>query len=909
MTETTRQAGESTQDNSERPGSAGHARSVAEAFFSAAEAHPERQALMGPAGSWTYSELAHQVRDTAGGILELIDRGESAPIAVLAEHDAPLVVAVLSILAAGQIVVILDPEAPNNQTIEVLAECQPSMLLHDEQHAEQSSILRRTHLYDLPLADLSTVSGDASELPTSGLDDPAMLAFTSGTSGRPKGAIVTNGVLLSVVWGATEALSITEQDRMPMLFPPSLAVAAYPMFLPLVNGGTLATLDVRSQGLAPMAGFLKEARITLAYMAPTVIRFLADALRGIEFPNLRMIALGGEVVDADAVALAHQCTGAREIAVGYGTTETGVVALNVIDPTSELKDPVPVGLPVPGIEVTLVDDAGGPSDQSRAGEIAIGSRYLFHGYWNHPELNRQVLADDPHGRAGWRTYRTGDFGRVDTTGALIVTGRLDSKVKVRGRFVRLGDVEALLHDMEDVADAAVACHRLGSVSELVAYVVPVAGSDPTATSLRAELLKGHEAYEVPSRWVFLDELPRLPNGKTDRQALPSPEAVFGTTAPNQDVLESGTGEDHHDLRERLRDIWERLLPIGSIGIDEHFFDLGGDSLLAAQMLIQVERELDVTIPMGELVHARTVRELAEVIERTYPAGHGAWESTAVCVQQGDPSRPLLWFFPDLQGSAYRVRHAAAGLGADQPVWSVESPLLSGEPNRFSRLNYFVVQFIDDIRRVQPKGPYWLSGYSFGGICAYEVARQLTADGQEVAFLGVIDVGPGYRGPGWHARRSPHRPWFGIVPPPPDGTPFSGQLGYYRDMVADGPLGALRHIEVRLGIHRLVDPLRFASDIRRIGRVRPEWRLWYAWEQHWKMAARQWDRTMSCPVRLDLLWAEESGSADATMGWGQLVDRVEVHRFSGDHEGILEPRGAPQMAAALRAAIDRRIPVV
>ena len=882
------------------------AESVAAAFLRTAADHPDREALAGPAGSWTYHELAEQVRRDAAGIIDRVDSDGTVPIGLLAAHDAPLVSAVLSILAAGQIVVILDPAAPASQTADVVAECRPALLLHDADHADAAAAVRRTQLFDLPVVALSTLGRDPGPLPPRGLDDPAMLAFTSGTSGRPKGAIITHGVLMSVAWGATDALAITYRDRMPMLFPPSLAVAAYPMLLPLVNGGALVTLDVRTVGLAPIADFLRDNRITLAYMAPTVMRFLAEPLEGLDFPDLRMIALGGELVDADAVAITHRCTGARSIAIGYGTTETGVVALNVIDPSGPVVEPVAVGRPLAGIEVTLVDDAGDAVAGPGPGEVVIGGRYLFHGYWNHPELNRQMLSPDPEGRPGWHRFRTGDFGCFDESGALVITGRLDSKVKIRGRFVVLGDVETVVRDLDGVADASVICRTRGGVDELVAYVVPSADTPPTATSLRSALLADHEAYRVPSVWVFLDELPRLPNGKTDRRALPSPDAVIGSPASAGVAAGADGAHDHHELRERLRQIWEDLLPAGSIGLDERFPDLGGDSLLAAQMLIAVERETGVTVPMGELVHAQTVRELAEVVGRVSERAGDRRESTAVCVQPGDPSRPVLWFFPDLQGSAYRVRHAAAALGADQPVWSFESPLLSGRPPQSSRLNYFVVPFIDDLRRVQPEGPYWLCGYSFGGICAYEVARQLRADGDDVAFLGVIDVGPGYRGPGWHARRSPLRPWFGIAPPAPSGMPPLSRLRYYRDMVVRNPLGALRHAEVRAGLHRIVDPIRFRADLRRHGRVRAEWRLWYAWEQHWRMAAKAWDRASVSPVHLDLFWAEDSASADATMGWGPLVDAVDVHRFAGDHEAILEPRGAPALSAALRTVIDARL---
>ena len=246
------------------------------------------------------------------------------------------------------------------------------------------------------------------------------------------------------------------------------------------------------------------------------------------------------------------------------------------------------------------------------------------------------------------------------------------------------------------------------------------------------------------------------------------------------------------------------------------------------------------------------------------------------------------------------------LGADQPVWSFESPLLAGEPNRFNSLDTFVANYLTDLVAAQPEGPYWLAGYSFGGICAYEMARQLRREGHEVAFVGVIDVGPGYRGPGWSSNRSPFRPWFGVEKPPEEGAGLAEQAKHYAYMVKRSPKGAARHLMVRSGLARIVDPIRFSADLKAHGRVRPEWRLWYAWEQHWRLAAKAWSRTSTYDGTVDLFWADDTASADATMGWGPLVGDLQVHRFTGDHLGLLEPRGAGPLAEALRTVLDERL---
>lgn len=901
--------------------------SVSDRFFAMAEAFPDRKAISSPAGSWTYADLATEVRGVAAGLLDRLDADESAPVAVVADHDGPLVVAILAIIAAGQIVVVLDPSAPAPQTDEVLAACGASVVLHDRAHTDwvAERVPSGEGVASRTVVPLDEVAATAGDLPVRGSGSPLMLAFTSGTSGGPKAAVITHGVLMNLVRGATNALGIGPDDRMPMLFPTSLAVASYPMFLPLLNGGTLATLDVRSVGLAPVADFLETERITLAYMAPTVVRFLVDALAGRSFPELRMIALGGEIVDDEVLGLTNDLFGPTWLANGYGTTETGVVTLWVVP--AELvgagglvAGAAPVGYAVPDVEISILDDLGEPVGQGVAGEIAVASPYLFDGYWGHPELNAKVLSDDLQGRDGWQLYRTGDYGKLDDHGALVVLGRLDTRVKVRGRPVVLGDVEASVQQLADVADAAVVAHTRDGIVELVAHVVVIQNDDgePSADpqQLRAALLERHEAYRVPSRWVVLDELPRLPNGKVNRRGLPpvddsradvTPADDTSTTDAAPPAARTSTSTPPSDVagaRRQVLLIWELLLPGRTISIDDDFAELGGDSLLAAEMVLRIERELGVTLPMGDLVRARTVRAVADlVVERQ---GTTDAPSLATCVNPGDETtHPRLWFLPDLHGSAYRVRHLAEALGDDVPVWSFESPLLAGEPNPYTSLETFVARWLTDLRAAQPEGPYWLAGYSFGGICAYEMARQLVRDGAEVAFLGVVDVGPGYRGPGWHGSRSPFRPWFSVAKPPEAGASLSEQVRHYREMLRQGPRRTVRHFAVRSGLSRIVDPVRFRADIRTHGRVRQGWRLWYAWEEHWKLAARGWDRGATYPGRVHLFWGSDSASADATMGWGPLVGELRIERFPGDHMGILEPRGAAELAAVLRPALEDR----
>lgn len=875
-------------------------RTIGDLFLECANRHADREAISSPSATWTYRALEGEVRRMAGGITTVVGSDHGRPVALLCNHDGPLIAAMMAVLCAGHAVIILDTTLPYEQNTMILDAAEPALLLADAVHIETAS--RLASRASCECRELDELIGDFSPPTSMSSSSPAMLAFTSGTSDTPKGAIINHGVILNAVRGGKNALGQVPDDRLPLFFPLSLTIAAFPVFLALLNGSCVAVLDVRAVGIAPIANFLERERITLAFLAPTVVRFMLDGIGEQRFKHLRMVMLAGEPVDSEILASTCAAFRCEEMAVAYGITETGLLAIAVYRHDDLPDGDVTCGYAIPEVDLVIVDDNGQPVEPGTVGEIVVVSDHLFDGYVGRPELDRLVLADDPTGMTSRPAYRTGDLGRVDNDGVLTLEGRSGSSVKVRGRMVALGEVEKSIRELDNVLDAAVLATPLDDVVELVAYVVPKDTAEAEPIRWRASLLAREEPHRVPTRWVALDQLPLLPNGKVNRRALPLPALSHGPRG----VREPMSPNEGRTTRRIVRDLWEELLPISSIGEDEDFFELGGDSLLAARMLVMLEHRTGLMVPMGQLIHARTVRDLAAVLNRL--SSDSAEPSSAVtCVQRGKESvLPRLWFVHDLQGSAFRARHVAVALGAQQPVWGFESPFLTGRRNNFSTMEAFAANYVNEMRGSQPQGPYWLAGYSFGGICAYEMARQLSEAGQDVAFLGVIDIGPGFRGRGWNSRRSPLRPWFGIAPPPEEGATLVDAVGHYRSMAMESPARFARHMMVRTGVSRVVDPVRFELDLKRKGVVRPEWRLWYSWEEHWKLLARHWGQSGGYPGSIDLFWATETASSDATMGWDPMTADLRVHIFSGDHFGVLEERGADSLAAALETAIAETI---
>lgn len=865
---------------------------IIDRFEAQAERRGDHVALVGPTASLTFAEADDLAGRAAGSLLAQVGTGPE-PIALLFDHDVHLVVAILATMKAGRPVVVLDPVAPTEVTAGVLANSRAVLLVHDAAHEPEPELGA-----DLPAASWAdlTAGEQIGRVPVD-TADVAMLAYTSGTTGAAKAAVIPHRALVHLMDGATGALSIDEDDHLPMLFPLSVAVAAYPMLLPLVNGGTLHTFDMRSLGLAPFAPWLEEQGITLIYFSPTVARFLEGTRGDHSFPRLRTVVLGGERVDDDAIAVVRSFFGDHlEVFNGYGATETGVLTFHRSDPAATHGAAgVPVGSPIDGMDLLLVDAAGDEVETGEVGELLVRSRFLFDGYWGRPDLDEQVLTRDPE--TDIPVYRTGDLGRwVD--GELELIGRSDTEVKVRGHRVVPGEVEQALLALPEVVDAIVETRPDDwGANELVAWVVPVDGAD--GEQVRKAFTAVAKSHLVPSRWMVLDELPLLPNGKLDRQRLPEP------VSNRPEGL--GVCVDPRDDEERLvLDAWEQIFSIRPIGVLDEFEALGGQSLDAARMLVVLEARHGIRLPMADLIDARTVADLAERVRAAAAEPSGRRNAITV-INEGSADRPTLYFVHDLHGTAYSLRYLAPLLGEDQPLAGFESPFLDGKPTPFTKLETLALRYVTDLRRHQPEGPYLLAGYSFGGVLAFEIARQLVEAGEEVPFLGVFDVGPGYRGRHFHPRKPPLKPTLTVPMVPEELEGVGAKARWYADLARRSPADLAENLLIRSGADTVADRVREARDVRRTGTIHPARRLWYAWRTHWTLArAYTWD-DKHYPGPFTLFWADETASTDSTMGWGSVVDgRIDIVRVPIEHETFLQESGATGIAPMLRRELDRAI---
>ena len=433
-----------------------------------------------------------------------------------------------------------------------------------------------------------------------GPDALAYILYTSGSTGQPKGVVQTHRNVLHFIRVYTNNLHISSNDRLTLFSSYSFDAAIMDIFGALLNGATLYPLSPREESFAEIAAWLRTHEITIYHSTPTVYRYAVSTLGGTAvFPKLRLVVLGGEAVYKRDVELYKQYFSPECLFVnGLGPTESTVSLQYFINKHTEiLRNAVSVGYPVEGTEVCLLDEAGEPTEIT--GEIAFRSPHLALGYWQKPELTQTVFLPDPEGGNRWM-YRTGDLGRVLPDGGIEFLGRKDFQVKIRGYRIEVSEIETRLLEHGAIQEAVVLAQEDGSGDKrLVAYIVPKPEHAPTMHDLREFLRRKLPDYMVPSAFVQLDALPQTPTGKIDRSAFPAPESF-------RPELEAAYLAPRTEVERIIATVWQEVLRLDRVGLYDNFFDLGGHSLMAFQVLSRLRRAFQVELSLRVLFEAPTV---------------------------------------------------------------------------------------------------------------------------------------------------------------------------------------------------------------------------------------------------------------------------------------------------------------
>lgn len=583
-------------------------RPISQRFEEQVRLYSERLAVKSNSEQLTYAELNRTSNRIAHVILSR--RGEEPePIALLLEHGVAALAAVMGTLKAGKFYVALDPTAPRSRTIEVLEETRPTLILTNDLNLPMAQGLATS---GTGVANLSSLNADLAEHNpgvVQSADALASLIFTTGSTGKPKGAIHTHQSLLHMIRNHTNIYHICGEDRCSLLYPPTVIGGVRDMLGALLNGASLFPYDIKVRGMTEINEWLRKEEITTLRCSATVFRNFLQGQNGqATFPHIRFVCLGNETIHRGDFELYRKYFEPGCIfGCGLGTSEVSLVRQFFADTQSViLEDPMPSGYPVPGVDIDVIDEDCQPLDANQLGEIVIKSPYLSLGYWNRPDLTAAKFLSDPDNN-NQRQYLTGDLGVIRPDGCLIHLGRKDFQVKIKGYNVAPPYVESVLLSLDIVNKATVTVkENQQGERRLVAYVVPDGNGAANVSELRRLLSSTLPDYMIPSTFVLLDSLPLAPNGKVDLQALPEP----GHGRPD---LETPFVGPRTPLEEALTGIWTQVLGIDQLGINDDFLDLGGDSLLASQVIARVIRTFQVEVPLRSLIDTCTIADMALAI--------------------------------------------------------------------------------------------------------------------------------------------------------------------------------------------------------------------------------------------------------------------------------------------------------
>jgi amino acid adenylation domain-containing protein len=679
----------------------------------------------------SYAEFDERVAAWSRALTE-IGIGRDRLVGVSAVRDVDMVVAVHAIVRAGGAYVPLDPTYPRERLEFMIADSGVDVVIGSR------DVLAGLDGIQVPLRpfdDLAPAAGVASPeaAPEHDVviapDDLAYVIYTSGSTGNPKGVEVTHRSLAKLVSWAREHFSDSELAVSAATTSLNFDISVFELFVPLALGGSIRLLE---DPLA-VAGAGHRSDLTMLNAVPSVVAELIR-MHGLP-PSLKTLVCAGEVLPrrlADQVLL--ECSGLR-LVNAYGPTET-TVFVTAADVELGAASALPIGFPLPDVRIYVLNEERMQVAPGEWGELAIAGEWLARGYHNRPDLTAErFLPDTINPGLQQRMYLTGDIGRRRPDGCYEFAGRKDSQVKIRGFRIELGEVEGALTSLPGVQGAGVTPVQGDSgLQSLTAVVVHDAELDPR--QLRGELAQLLPYYMIPSRFVQVSALPRLPNGKMDRNAV-------AELATRQTPTGVGIASEAQGFREKqVADLMAELLGVSTVGREQDFvLDLGGSSLQGVRLLTELWRATGVELPASVLLGEATPVALARALE-----SHGALQPDAtVVLQEGAPGGPTLFLLSGWVGQSLGYRRLLEHVGL--PALRVIAVCPQPENAVFtSDMSVLVERTLRLVEAHQPGGPYWLGGHSMGGMLAHEVAGRLHGLGRQVWPTILVDsharaVGP------------------------------------------------------------------------------------------------------------------------------------------------------------------------
>jgi amino acid adenylation domain-containing protein len=716
------------------------ARPIVELLEQVVGRFPERIALFGPEGSITYAELWRVLTGWAERIAAATAPGDL--VGILAPVAPEFPIAMLACLAAGRPFVALDPDYPPEWIAQVLDDSRPALLLVSKRDPGASEVIPIT----ARTLDLDTATPDASSSwrpARPGADEPAFVLFTSGSTGRPKGIVNSQRNLLQRVGQSVNAAHINSDDRFLTLTSLCTIVGVRDLVTSLLAGASFYLLDTQNAGAREIHRVIRDCRISILFAFPALLRSVVESGQSRAGDSLRLVRIGGDTtLWSDVAALRAWMSHGTSIQIVYAATEAPMMQSFVSEAVSESEERVPIGYPLLGNELAVVDEDGELTPEGEVGELLVRSPYVALGTWSQ---GRCQAAGNEDAR-GARVFRTGDLVRRRPDGLYDRLGRKDRQVKIRGARVELDGVETAIRHHPSVRDVGVVV-RVDSESglaRLVAYVQPdEAASDQFIHELGLMMRRVAPAHMRPWRYYRASVIPRLPNSKLDTRGLVALDLEKSRAEADARPADTDSSWIRTEAVEiAVARVWRDTLGLQLTCPEDDFFDLGGDSLRAITMTFELEKALRRELPTNLISQAPTFAAFCARLRENAPVVY--CPLIVLKPGQGTP----LFFVHGVGGCVMELFSICRKMSWPGPVIGIQARGLDGCDLPHRSVEEMADEYIRAVRQQQPQGPYFLCGYSFGGLVAFELARRLSSSADKVAFVGLLATLP----PGHHLLR-------------------------------------------------------------------------------------------------------------------------------------------------------------
>ncbi|MFC9355262.1 amino acid adenylation domain-containing protein [Rhodococcus sp. NPDC057014] len=694
---------------------------------------PDADAVVAGDRVLTYCELDRQINRLARHLIAARVGPESL-VGVAIRRSADLLVAMYAVAKTGAAYVPIDPDQPAQRNAQIIRASNARVVLTTERDRfDLADVLPAdTRLVVVDRVDLSGVDpspiSDRDRTAPLRAQNPAYVIHTSGSTGTPKGVVVTHAAVVSFLTWRQDTDPLGAGDTVILKLQYTFDASVREFWWPLIAGARLVI--ARPEGHRDprhLAELIGRHRVTAGYFLPLMLAEIL-AIPDADLTSLRQVSCGGEVLPADTAHSFHTRCPGTVLYNEYGPTETAVaVTRTVVGPVAAT---VPIGVPQNGVGALVLDSRLHPVPVGVPGELYLSGAQLARGYLGQPGTTASRFPANPWGPPGQRMYRTGDVVRRLRDGTIDYLGRRDLQVKIRGQRVELEEIETALRRNTAVAQSAAAVYESPATgSRLVGYVVPRPGADVDTRAVSAELAQRLPRYMVPNQIVVLEALPSTPHGKLDRRALPDPGV------PRAQRFRPPTTR----TEKLVTAVFADVLGTGLVGLDDNFFELGGNSLSATRAASRLHTSTNVEVRLDWFFTDATAESIAARISSSFAAASDVSAALEVLLPlRADGEREPLFCIHPAVGLAWCYSGLTVHLRPGRAVWGVQSPAVTEGGDRFTTITDRAARYVQEIRRVQPRGPYHLLGYSVGGVIAHAMAVELRSCGEDVRVLAMID---------------------------------------------------------------------------------------------------------------------------------------------------------------------------